>query len=83
MAASNSLIINTDNEEENFLNSDRVVSIVNLLQKFKIKLWELASFELPEHENVVNDVIEIAFSLNQFSFNNVNIGYMRHVLMEL
>jgi len=28
-------------EEEAFFNSDKVVSIVNLLTKHKIKLWEL------------------------------------------
>jgi hypothetical protein len=30
-----------EDEDEAFLNSERVVAIVNLLQKFKVKLWEM------------------------------------------
>jgi len=30
-----------EDEDETFLNSERVVAIVNLLQKFKVKLWEM------------------------------------------
>lgn len=32
-----------DFDEEEFINSDKVVSIVNLLTKYKIKLWEIPS----------------------------------------
>ena len=51
MAASNNQLITGDNEEESFLNTDRVVSIVNLLQKFNTKLWEMKSIEENEAEN--------------------------------
>jgi hypothetical protein len=30
-----------EDDDEAFLNSERVVAIVNLLQKFKVKLWEM------------------------------------------
>lgn len=46
-------LINTDNEEEQFFNSDKVVSIVNLLTKFKIKLWEMECFETTKENHQI------------------------------
>jgi hypothetical protein len=36
-----------ENEKEAFLNSDKVVSVINLLTKHKIKLWELPNLSDP------------------------------------
>lgn len=38
---------------ETFLISDKVVAIVNLLTKFRIKLWELKDLSLNESQNEV------------------------------
>jgi hypothetical protein len=43
-----------DEESEDFLNDDKVVSIVNLLTKHKVKLWELPDLE--KNQNCINEV---------------------------
>lgn len=50
--------ISTENEEEAFLNSDKVVQIVNLLTKFKVRLWEMGDFETSDSkENEVSNIL--------------------------
>ena len=45
--ASNSNHSNKE-DEDNFLNSDKVVSVINLLTKFKIKLWDMPNLNTSE-----------------------------------
>ena len=39
-----------EDEEEKFINSDKVISIINLLTKHKIKLWELPDLNGDENK---------------------------------
>jgi hypothetical protein len=50
---SNSVAYNeqAENDKEAFLNSDKVVSVINLLTKHKIKLWELPNLSDPNSQN--------------------------------
>ena len=36
---------NDDEDDDEFIRNDKVISIVNLLNKYKIKLWEMPNFE--------------------------------------
>lgn len=59
-------VISTENEEEAFLNSDKVVQIVNLLTKFKVKLWEMGDFESSDSkENEVNDLFVVSIKVEE------------------
>ena len=70
-------LINTDNEEEQFFNSDKVVSIVNLLTKFKIKLWEMEYFESTKDNHHIEVCMplpifqSIQFFQTKFSFKRI------------
>ena len=39
-----------EDEEEKFINSDKVISIISLLTKHKIKLWELPDLNGDENK---------------------------------
>ena len=39
-----------DDSSDNFLKNDKVITVVNLLTKFKIKLWELKDLSLEESQ---------------------------------
>ena len=38
---------------ESFLTNDKVIAVINLLTKFRIKLWELKDLSLPESQKEV------------------------------
>jgi hypothetical protein len=40
-----------EDEEERFINSDKVTSIINVLTKYKIKLWELPDLNGNENKS--------------------------------
>lgn len=39
---------NAIDDEETFVNSDKVVSVINVLTKYKIKLWEMPDLSSTE-----------------------------------
>lgn len=43
----------SDLPNEDFLTNDKVISVVNLLTKFRIKLWELKDLSLEESQKEV------------------------------
>lgn len=43
--------ISEDFSMENFLANDKVIAVINLLTKFKIRLWELKNLALPESQS--------------------------------
>ena len=50
-------VISRDDEEESYLLKDKVISVVNLLTKYKIKLWELPILGSGNNTKLVEDLI--------------------------
>ena len=55
-------VISRDDEDESFLLKDKVISVVNLLTKYKIKLWELPM--LDSSSNAAK-LVEVGAALGQ------------------
>lgn len=51
-------------DEDSFMNSDKVVSIIDLLTKFKIKLWLMSDLSSAEQAS--------STEVNNFSSDNQN-----------
>ena len=60
-----------EESDEEFIHNDKVISIVNLLNKYKVKLWECPNLEAIEPNakiNSINSSLEVNYSINQETF---------------
>ena len=58
-----------EDDDDEFTRNDKVVSIVNLLNKYKIKLWEMPNLEIVD-VNLKIEAIMSSFEVKQ-SFKKV------------
>jgi hypothetical protein len=80
------LLPKDDTSFEDFLNSDKVIAVVNLLTKFKIKLWELKNLSLPESQPEVEVslmIIDSSKIFTQPSWKFIFTCHVKELLMKL
>ncbi len=58
---------NVTDDEEKFINSDHVASIVNLLTKFKIRLWQMPKLSSAEKSSQTEVLIIKIYSEKKIS----------------
>jgi len=62
--------IEMNDDEEQFINSDKALLVINLLTKHKIKLWELPNIDQIEQSHQDHNVqLEVCRNLTQLKFS--------------
>jgi hypothetical protein len=66
-----------EEDDDEFTRNDKVVSIVNLLNKYKIKLWEMPNLE------IVDVNLKIEAIMSSFEVNLLNMLFISIIIYKI